>query len=126
MNPMAEQVGPDYFDATATAAALSPEEGEPLTVARVAAMRVEGALLGLPTAGEEWVFPTWQIVAGTVLPGLADVVGAFAGQPAWSIGLWLTTPHADFEGETPAAVLAAGGDVVRLVAEARATAERWS
>lgn len=122
-NPMLIQVGPDFYDEAALAEALVID-GAPAEVAVVRRLREEGRLVALGTADQQWIHPTWQVRDGALLPGLGAVLAAFAGQPAWSVALWLTTAHDDLDGATPAQALADG---VASVAElAAATAHRWA
>lgn len=126
MNPMAEQVGPEFYDETALGEALAAGDADAVDAARLAQMRESRQILALHTADGQFVYPTWQVSAGAVLAGLPEVLAAFAGQPVWSIGLWLRTPHDELADRTPADELEAGGDVVTVVRLARETAERWA
>ncbi len=83
-------------------------------------------MLGLRTADRQLIFPTWQISEHQVLPGLTEVLGAFRGQPLWSVGLWLTTPHPGLDDRTPVQVLEAGVQDEQVRDLAQATAVRWS
>ncbi len=124
-NPMAEQVGPEFHDLLSLRAALAPAGAEMPDAAEAEALVHSGRLLTVRAFDGTAMFPTWQVVDGQVLPGLAEVLDAMAGQPAWSVGLWLTTHH-DELGCTPRAVLERGGDHARVVELARETARRWS
>lgn len=115
-NPMAEQVGPDFYDEAALAEALDRD---------AATLREARHVLALPTAGEDFVFPTWQVVDGALLAGLPEVLAAFEGAPAWSVGLWLTTSHERWGGRTPVEALGAG-EGAAVAEEAAATAARWA
>lgn len=123
-NPMAEQVGPDFYDERAMGEALAVD-GEPLAPVEVRALREARKVLALPTADGYWVFPTWQVVDGAVLPGLAEVMAAFDGAPVWSVGLWMTTPDEQWDGSTPAEVLRSG-ETETVVEAAADTAGRWA
>ena len=123
-NPMAEQVGPDFYDERAMGEALG-NDGEPLAPVEVRALREARKVLALPTADGYWVFPTWQVVDGAVLPGVAEVMAAFEGAPVWSVGLWMTTPDEQWHGRTPAEVLHSG-DTETVVEAAADTAARWA
>ncbi|GGD22398.1 hypothetical protein GCM10007231_21850 [Nocardioides daphniae] len=124
MNPMAEQVGPDFYDERSLAEVLGSAE-EPLATADVKAMREGKDVLALPTADGHWVFPTWQVADGAILPGIPDVLAAFASAPVWSVGLWLTTSDERWGGRTPVEALGAG-ETAAVVEEAAATAARWA
>lgn len=130
MNPMAEQVGPDFYDVHAMAEALTLPDAEPVTPTELEERRTRHEVLGVRTADEQWIFPTWQVSDGVVLPGLAEVLTAFAGHPAWSVALWLRTPREELGGpageRTPHEALAAGDDVVAVVDLARVVAARWA
>ncbi|QCX28493.1 hypothetical protein [Nocardioides jishulii] len=121
---MAEQVGPDFYDERAMGEALG-SDGEPLAPVEVRALREARKVLALPTADGYWVFPTWQVVDGAVLPGVAEVMAAFEGAPVWSVGLWMTTPDEQWHGRTPAEVLRSG-DAETVVEAAADTAARWA
>lgn len=123
IDAMLGQVGPDFWDVGGAGAALDVAADEVEALAR------GNGLLALTTFDGRTVFPTWQVVQGAVLPGLAAVLAAFAGQPAWSVALWLTTAHDDLGGRTPVAALgAARGEHDRdaVAALAARTAEAWS
>lgn len=122
-NPMLLQVGPDFYDEAALAEALLID-GEPADVATVRRLRGEGRLVALATADEQWIHPTWQIRDGALLSGLDAVLAAFAGQPAWSVALWLTTSHDELDGATPVQALAEGAAGVTELAGQ--TAHRWA
>lgn len=125
-NPMAEQVGPEFHDEIGMRAALAPD-GEELLGAQEWRDLDEGrGVLGVAAFDGTRMFPTWQVRSGRVLPGLERVVAAMAGQPAWSVALWVTTAHDDLGGSSPREVLEADGDVDGLVALATETARRWS
>ncbi|WP_235734984.1 antitoxin Xre/MbcA/ParS toxin-binding domain-containing protein [Nocardioides alcanivorans] len=122
---MAEQVGPDFYDEAAMREALSADT-EPLAAGELRTMVEQGAVLGLRTADEQWIFPTWQVRDHAVLAGLADAIQEFEGHPLWSIGLWLTTPHEDLDDLTPVQALETR-DAVDLVRDlASDTADRWA
>lgn len=124
-NPMLEQVGPDFYDEAALADQLLVD-GRPAEIDDVRRLRAQGHLIALATADGQWIHPTWQVRGGELLPGLPDVLTAFAGHPAWSVALWLTTGHDDLEGSTPAEALAAGRDPADVVALAERTAHGWA
>lgn len=126
MNPMAEQVGPEFYDAHAMAEALTPADGKPVTVDDLDAMRARHEVLGVRTADEQWIHPTWQVSDAVVLPGLSAVLEAFAGHPAWSVGLWLRTPREEFDGRTPHEVLTSGEETASVAALAAEVAARWA
>ena len=125
MNPMAEQVGPDFYDVHAMAEALTGVDAGPVTLDEVEQRRVRHEVLGVRTADEQWIFPTWQVIDGVVLRGLDEVLAVFAGHPAWSVGIWLRSPREELGERTPYETLVAG-DVGPVVALAAVVAERWS
>ena len=124
-NPMAEQVGPEFHDLTGLGAALAPEGEEVLGAQQAQALVDSSGVLTVRAFDGTPMFPTWQVVDGQVLPGLPEVLRAMAGQPAWSVGLWLTTVS-DELGRTPRAALEQGDDVDGVVSLAAETARRWS
>ncbi|MBS44596.1 MAG: hypothetical protein CMH83_15815 [Nocardioides sp.] len=123
MDAVLEQLGPDFYDDDALAEALTGADG---ASPDVPALRAEHRVLGLRSADERWIHPTWQVRDGAVLPGLAEVLAAFAGQPAFSVATWVTTEHDDLDGATPAGWLIAGRDVGAVVRLAGETAARWA
>lgn len=129
MNPMAEQVGPDFYDVHAMAEALtSPDpaaDAEPVTLDELEQRRTRHEVLGVRTADEQWIFPTWQVADGVVLAGLGEVLAAFEGHPAWSVGIWLRSPREELGERTPYEALVAG-DLAPVVELAAVVAERWS
>lgn len=126
MNPMAEQVGPEFYDAHAMTEALTAPDAEPVTLAELEELRTRHEVLGVRTADERWIYPTWQVDDAVVLPGLAEVLTAFAGHPAWSVGVWLRTPREELGDRTPHEALVAGGDVTSVVDLAAVVAARWA
>lgn len=125
MNPMAEQVGPDFYDVHAMADALTAPDADPVTPAELEERRTRHEVLGVRTADEQWIFPTWQVGEAEVLPGLGDVLSAFAGHPAWSVALWLRTPREELGDRTPHEALLAG-EISSVVELAAVVAARWA
>ncbi len=125
MNPMAEQVGPDFYDVRAMADALTAHDAEPVTPAELEERRTRHEVLGVRTADEQWIFPTWQVNDAVVLPGLDEVLTAFAGHPAWSVALWLRTPREELAERTPHEALVAG-EIASVVELAGVVAARWA
>lgn len=123
---MAEQVGPEFHDETGLRAALAPDGEDLLSGSDLDQLCEAREVLAVSAYDGSRMFPTWQVRDGSVLPGLAQVLAAMAGQPAWSVGLWLTTPHEDLDGASPRTVLEAGGDVEAVATLAAETARRWS
>lgn len=80
----------------------------------------QGRLVAI-RAGRRWLLPTWQFEPGfadPVLPGISDLLAAWAGSPV-ALSRWATTPSADLDGVTPVAALH-DGDVDAVVAAASA------
>lgn len=79
-----------------------------------------GDLIGLKK-GREWRLPSWQFSADAergFVPGVRRLREAFPGGVV-TLTEWVTRPHVDFGGSTPAAELAAG-HVDQVITTARA------
>ncbi|MFC6154656.1 antitoxin Xre/MbcA/ParS toxin-binding domain-containing protein [Nocardioides yefusunii] len=126
MNPMAEQVGPEFHDETGMRDALAGPDEELLTAAELDRLCESRAVMAVAAFDGTRMFPTWQVRDGAVLPGLGEVLVAMTGQPAWSVALWVSTPHDDLDGRSPRQLLEAGDDTAGLVELAAETARRWS
>jgi len=106
---------------------LAHAEGRPLPTREVEALlgitrqavakaRAEGRLVGLPSEGGQYVYPSWQFGESGVLAGLREVRRAFpGGDDPWAFTGFMVSPNARLDGETPLAALRRGGmhDVIR-------------
>lgn len=124
-NPMAAQVGPEFHDETGMCAALGAGE-ELLGRPELERLVADREVLVVAAFDGSRMFPTWQVADGRILPGLGSVVAAMAGQPAWSVALWICTPHDDLGDRSPRDVLLAGESAEELARMAAETALRWS
>lgn len=105
------------------AAAMSREDvAELLGVSpQAVSNRIRSGRLVAIREGRRWLLPVWQLDAGSadpVLPGVADLLGAWPGSPV-ALSRWATTPSHDLDDRTPAAALR-DGDVRAVTAAARA------
>lgn len=125
-NPMAEQVGPEFYDTTGVTVVLAAPGADPVSKQAVEHRRRRRTLLALRTADRRWIYPTWQFRGHDVMPGLAEVLAAFGDGPAWSVATWLTTPRADLDGLTAVQWLDQGRDRDALLRLARHAAARWA
>ena len=126
VHPLDQPLGP-FYDTTGLVAWLG--------ISRQALFdRVRrGTVLACRTADGHLVYPSLQFGrAGQVRPGVQEAVGAFTrrGVDGWTIGTWLTTPSAVFEGHSAVDYLVvhrSSASAVRWVAEAAAAdAARWA
>jgi hypothetical protein len=92
-----------------------------------------GTVLACRTADGHLVYPSLQFGRnGAVRPGVQDAVGAFVrkGVDGWSIGAWLTTPSAVFDGHSAVDYLVVHRSsptaVARVTAAAVADASQWA
>lgn len=128
--PWADAIGPVYL--TQQVRVLL---GTNRPVSRQAlADRVERrTLLGLRTSDRRTVYPAWQFRRRQVLPGLPDVLQAFAVEGSgrepvvdpWTLASWLRTPLDGLDGDSIASRLLAG-DVDSALRAARSAAARWN
>lgn len=129
-NKMAEQVGPEFYDTNGVSVVLAEPGADPLSKQAVEQRRKRRTILALQTSEGRWIYPTWQFRNHEVIPGLAEVLGAFDRDDrpfsTWSIGTWLTTPLEDLDGGTAVEWLDADADPDHLVTVARHTAARWA
>lgn len=125
-NPMAEQVGPEFHDEVGMRAALAADVDDLIDAADLERRCAGREVLAVSAFDGTRMFPTWQVRDGAVIEGLAPVLAAMAGQPAWSVALWLSTGHDDLAGRSPRQVLEQDGPSEQLVALAAETARRWS
>lgn len=96
-NPMADLVGPEFFDTTGTATYLAGPGNKPLTKQAIADRRARSTVLAVQSSDRKWLYPTWQFHEHRVLPGLAPVLKAFDDQPRWAVATWIATPNPDLE-----------------------------
>lgn len=125
-NPMATQVGPQFHDTNGVAVVLAGPGHAPISKQAVEQRRKRGTVLAVKTSDGHWIYPTWQFDGAGVLPGLADVLAAFRGHPAWSVATWVTTPMPELDDRSGAEWLAAGRDPAAVLDLARRTARRWA
>src|SRR5690349_926464 len=92
-----------------------------------------GTVLACRTADGHLVYPSLQFGRnGAVRPGVQDAVGAFVrkGADGWSIGAWLTTPSAVFDGHSAVDYLVVHRSsptaVSRVANAAVADASQWA
>jgi hypothetical protein len=92
-----------------------------------------GTVLACRTTDGHLVYPSLQFGRnGAVRPGVQDAVGAFVrkGADGWSIGAWLTTPSAVFDGHSAVDYLvvhrSSPSSVARVTAAAVADASQWA
>lgn len=92
-----------------------------------------GTVLACRTSDGHLVYPSLQFGRnGAVRPGVQDAVGAFVrkGADGWSIGAWLTTPSAVFDGHSAVDFLvvhrSSPTSVARVTAAAVADAAQWA
>ena len=126
VNKMAEQVGPAYYDANGVMVVLASPGEAPVSKQAVEQRRKRNTVLALPTSDKRWIYPTWQFRDHEVMPGLADVLNVFEGQPAWSVATWLTTPSSELNGKTAVERLTDDPDSEDVMLIARHTAARWA
>jgi hypothetical protein len=91
-----------------------------------------GTVLACRTADGHLVYPSLQFGRhGTVRPGVLEAVGAFGrqGTDGWSVGAWLTTPSAVFDGHSAVDYLvvhrSSAAAVARVAGAATADAAAW-
>jgi hypothetical protein len=106
---------------------LAQAEGRPLSAREVeellgitrqavAKARAAGRLVGLPTGGGQYLYPSWQFGESGVLPGLREVRrGLPGGDDPWTFTAFMVSPNARLTGEAPLAALRRGAvqDVIR-------------
>ncbi len=126
VHPLDQPLGP-FYDTTGLLAWLG--------ISRQALFdRVRrGTVLACRTADGHLVYPSLQFGRnGAVRPGVQDAVGAFTrrGADGWSIGAWLTTPSALFDGQSAVDYLvvhrSSAAAVARVAEAARADAAVWA
>jgi hypothetical protein len=91
-----------------------------------------GTVLACRTADGHLVYPSLQFGRnGVVRPGVLEAVGAFTrhGVDGWSVGAWLTTPSAVFDGQSAVDHLvvhrSSATAVARVAEAAAADAAAW-
>lgn len=126
VHPLDEPLGP-FYDTAGLVAWLG--------VSRQALFdRVRrGTVLACRTSDGHLLYPSLQFGrAGQVRPGVQEAVGAFTRRDidGWTIGAWLTTPSAVFEGHSAVDYLVvhrSSSSAVRWVAQCAAEdAARWA
>lgn len=78
-------------------------------------------------AGREWRLPRWQFDADNVsgvLPDLDALQEAFPGGPV-SLSRWMTSPNADFGGQSPREAMISGGSGAVIGVARALTAAGW-
>jgi len=115
-------------------ARLLATEGRPLGAVEVARLlgvtpqavnkrRLANTLLALSTGKRGYLYPSWQLRDGAVLPGLEHVLRALRGHDAWMRLAFFLTGDARLDGRTPLAALRAGHGE-RVLGAARAYGEQ--
>lgn len=87
-----------------------------------------GTVIACRLADGQWVYPSWQFTSdGTVAPQLVTLWKTLrtAADP-WTCAVWLRTPQPEFGGGSAADWIADGYPVDRVLALARADAQRWA
>ena len=96
----------------------------------VADRRERGTLLGLKTADDELVYPTFQFGNhNQLIPGLAEVIQCFSRRTKaddWTMAGWLISPLRALKGQTAIQWLRSGNDPEPLLALARDAGRRFS
>jgi hypothetical protein len=92
-----------------------------------------GTVLACRTADGHLLYPSLQFGrTGQVRAGVVEAVGAFtrAGVDGWTVGVWLTTPSAVFDGHSAVDFLvlhrSSGAAVARVARAAADDAARWA
>ena len=86
-----------------------------------------GQLLGLPTLGQELIFPAFQFGDdGQLIPGLPAILAAFDGVviSPYTIASWFVTPQIALGRRTPVTWLRRGKDPEQVKEAARRSAAR--
>jgi hypothetical protein len=80
--------------------------------------RRSGRLIGLTTGRRGIVYPAWQFTERGVLPGLEEVLEDLAGHDPWMQAIFMLTPDAWLDEQSPLAELKKGHlDRVRVAAQ---------
>jgi hypothetical protein len=80
--------------------------------------RRAGRLLGLSIGRRGFLYPTWQFTESGVLPGLEEVLEDLSDHDSWMQLVFMLTPDAWLDEETPLAELRRGNlDRVRIAAQ---------
>ncbi|TAK71330.1 MAG: hypothetical protein EPO13_00410 [Actinomycetota bacterium] len=97
-----EHLGPLY-DAESVGRLLA-YGGRPISRQAVSKRR---NLLALRTGSGRVVYPAFQFAAGSVVPGLAEVLDAVPDSAVsrWTLASWLVSPAAGLDGSTPVEAL---------------------
>jgi hypothetical protein len=95
LHPFAEQIGP-FYSASGAAHLLG------LTAAELADARDRWQVLAMETKDGVWVYPAFQLdeAAAHVKPWLGEVLTVLVGRDRWTVGLWLTDPQPELEGQS--------------------------
>lgn len=123
MNPTADQIGPCH-NAADTARLLGVDANA------LDGLRADGQLLGVHTAGRDWLYPVWQFATPGLTDAIHDLPAANAGEEA--VALWFTGQTADLADahtgteHTPISWIEAGHDPATVTTLARRTAREWT
>lgn len=124
VNALAQQVGP-FWSAEKVKAVLDVSFDQVLDEQREA-----GALLGVETADNVTLYPTFQFESVNghirVRRGFQDFFKVLRRQDAWSVAVLARTPSPGLSGWTPLEWVRSGRDPERLVAYASTTVRQWS
>jgi hypothetical protein len=99
---------------------LLGKPGTPVTRQAVSKRR---GLLALTVGSGRVVYPAFQFVGGSPLPGLGDVLARLPESVVsrWTVASWLVSAEPELDGQRPVDVLRAG-----LVGAVTGSAERWA
>ena len=115
-------LGPFYSPAQAAARLGDATEAE------VVRMAEAGLVVGMRTADNEWVFPSFQFDGRDLQVHLASAFRAVraSGVDDWTAGGWLMARHLELEGKTAKEWLLSDEDPAELLRLAREAASRFS
>jgi hypothetical protein len=99
-----------------------------LSIAELQVCLELGDVLSLPSSNQDTLYPTFQFgPRGERLPGLREIVVALhvGTRDQWDIALWLVTIRKHYDGRSAADLLWTG-QIVEVLAAARADGELWN
>ncbi len=120
VHPLDEELGPFYDVAMVTKFTGWSRQNIANRISR-------GSLLGMSTASNSLVLPTFGFSGRSVASWVPPVVSEFrrAGVDGWTVGLWLTAPHEGLDEETPLGWLQDGGDLALVQDLVRSELSQW-